>query len=579
MILFMLPMIIPLAIFSMFCNVLVEYAVETELKKSNQSALSHIGNSTELVFDEIEALSSRFHSNAFFVSQMKQLLATDNEDYADYNSALARQWFMYIINSSMSTKSFIHSVYLYYENDEGNMFASDTGVTSIENHPDKEWFAQYLRAEELPSVYFQTRSVRTYPFEEAGTPCITLYKKLFSPGSAHADGMIVMNIRQNYLKKLMDDSEASSQAIFLLTKNNNILLNSKNTAITDDEINGLASLPMDCSEETIGDMIFVQTISDKYDLKYVAVNKTSELFALPQLLQKITVVLIIISGVIGFLLAFLLSLNNYRQIEGLLTLLKKAEAGAPLPQLPQGQHGTYHYIQQQIVRSFLENQYLRAQVEARRYRIQAMELMALQAQINPHFLFNTLKIIFWKSVELTKGQNDASRMIESLSEILQYSISPATALVPLREEIRYTEEYVRIQKVRHSNRFEVLWAYPSEIREYHVAKLLFQPLIENSLQHGFADLNRKCFVKVRMHMHRKGLMVSVIDNGMGMPRSALEQLRQSLTEENESNEFNLHVGLANINKRLQLLYGKDVHLKIYSKEGIGTSIRFCLPHS
>jgi two-component system sensor histidine kinase YesM len=189
------------------------------------------------------------------------------------------------------------------------------------------------------------------------------------------------------------------------------------------------------------------------------------------------------------------------------------------------------------------------------------EMMALQSQINPHFLSNTLKTIFWRTVALTGGQNDASRMIDSLSHIMSYSLSDSRELVPLRDEMAYATNYASIQKIRFKGRFRLVWKYSGEILDYKCLKLLFQPLIENSITHGAVENGTECLIKISLREHRGRLCVFVRDNGAGIDSGKLAEIQARLSDDDDN--FS-HIGMRNIYRRLRLTYGDRLTFKLKS---------------
>lgn len=210
----------------------------------------------------------------------------------------------------------------------------------------------------------------------------------------------------------------------------------------------------------------------------------------------------------------------------------------------------------------------------RKYKMQALELSMHQAQLNPHFLFNTLETINWKVISLTKRPNEINEMIDNLATIFRYSLDAKDALVVLKDEIKHTKSYVEIQKIRHKDQFICIWEYDEDAEKYFVIKLFLQPLMENSLQHGMTGLSRKLSIKVKIKSSPTDLYVSVIDNGRGIEPAKLEDIRRKLKLNYTSSD---HIGLYNTNKRVQLTYGENHGMKIWSKPGWGTVVAVKIP--
>lgn len=163
-----------------------------------------------------------------------------------------------------------------------------------------------------------------------------------------------------------------------------------------------------------------------------------------------------------------------------------------------------------------------------------------------------------------------------MSDILRYSLDGQNGLVPLNVEIANTKSYTAIQKTRYGERFYIWWEYDAELEKYHVPKLIFQPLIENSLQHGLSRSDQKLAVKIKIQRCGNSLRLAIIDNGNGISEERMVELRTRLFS--DSTDAN-HIGLINTQRRIQLAYGHKSELRIKSKPGWGTLIDITLPIS
>lgn len=206
--------------------------------------------------------------------------------------------------------------------------------------------------------------------------------------------------------------------------------------------------------------------------------------------------------------------------------------------------------------------------------MQAMELIALQSQINPHFLYNTLHTIYWEVLKLSGKPNIANKMLSNLTDILEYSLSNPNEVISLEEEIKNTRSYIEIQMIRYKDKFEFFWEYDEEVIQYKVIKLMLQPLIENSIYHGIKQKQSKGSIKVKLRLAGSYLKVTVTDTGIGMSRAVLNEVREKLRTEVEYSE---HIGLFNTNKRLILRYGPKYGIRVLSKHGLGTVVKFKIP--
>ena len=229
-----------------------------------------------------------------------------------------------------------------------------------------------------------------------------------------------------------------------------------------------------------------------------------------------------------------------------------------------------------VIRLFIEQDYLKIQDSEKDAKLKLWKMEALQHQINPHFLHNTLNIIFWESVKLTGSENLCSQMISSLSSIMRYSLSDPQEDVLIKDEIDYVKKYLDIMRLRFPEKFDAEFLIEPECENVSVKKMLLQPLAENSIYHGFREKEGKGLIRISVCQTSPGrLEFTVYDNGMGIPMEQMERL--SLTLSQQSGNTHQHIGVPNTNSRLILSYGEESALKIESVVGEFTRIRFTIP--
>ncbi|MBP5298072.1 MAG: sensor histidine kinase, partial [Lachnospiraceae bacterium] len=203
------------------------------------------------------------------------------------------------------------------------------------------------------------------------------------------------------------------------------------------------------------------------------------------------------------------------------------------------------------------------------------ELRTLQAQINPHFLYNTLDAIVWKAEAGEKDEVIA--LTSALSDFFRISLSSGADWIPLSQEKKHIEGYLRIQQTRYRDimRYEI--DIPDEIGHYYILKLLLQPLVENALYHGIKSKRGGGTIKVSARMEDDMLLFSVKDTGLGMTEEQIESLRERMKKGQPSiSEHSGGFGLVNVNLRIRLYYNQVDGLMITSDAG-GTEVSFKVP--
>ncbi len=206
------------------------------------------------------------------------------------------------------------------------------------------------------------------------------------------------------------------------------------------------------------------------------------------------------------------------------------------------------------------------------------QLSALQAQINPHFLYNTLNTM--KSISRIKGIEEVAEMSESLAELFQYSMKNLQHPVSLREEMMHIDNYMKIQRHRFGGRYEMRYSIPEALMDASVLKLTIQPLVENAMIHGLSKKKSGGVIEIRAVRKDNRLVIEVSDNGKGITG---EKLGELLEELHSTKRFGglyqaAHgIGLQNIQQRIQLYYGNAFGMGISSETGQGTTVRLEFP--
>lgn len=203
------------------------------------------------------------------------------------------------------------------------------------------------------------------------------------------------------------------------------------------------------------------------------------------------------------------------------------------------------------------------------------EIKALEAQINPHFLFNTLDSINWRAIE--HEEEEISDMLGALGSLLRYSVSNIDMVVTLEAEISWLKKYIFLQRDRFNNSFDCQYDITEEALSFPIYKMLLQPIIENTILHAFEEVKKGGMIYVKAFIRRDGrLEISVRDNGSGMPEEVLEEIKKEIQEKGplDSNK----IGISNIIHRLRIYYHEEADILVHSRSGEGTEFILIIPN-
>lgn len=481
----------------------------------------------------------------------------------------------------------IDSIYLYSQ-------YSDTILTATEHttagyFSDNSWIAQ-LDGEEGFLYYFRAKN-DAYPY------VLSILKKLNVNGY-HAAVMINLSLEK--LSWLSQISADPNSLICLVSDEEQILFRNRQRELSEplSAIHELTNFQADSEEITLlihdnkDAYTYSQLHSADYPWSYVMVTHLQEYTS--RLSSSTALFAALFFSLFGalFLLSFLLCLRSFRPIRGLLKLIENPQQALSAELYSDKEIA---YLADQITSYIQKNQALSDELSYRLNLLNQTRLLALQSQINPHFLFNTLNMIHIQESEALGYDHQIPRLTLDLSRLLRYAIE-STDLVSLETELGFTRMYLNILKERYGSKLKVVYDIQKETLQSMVPKLFIQPIIENAVFHGLSEsLKEDSTLTLSCYCQEESCVVNVRDNGTGMSQDTLSKLRQTLAEgmciekgssaaaaasdaaASSFSKKNTSIGIKNVVTRMHLLYGDAFSIQIYSKEGEGSSFLLRFP--
>lgn len=249
----------------------------------------------------------------------------------------------------------------------------------------------------------------------------------------------------------------------------------------------------------------------------------------------------------------------------------KYEAGEK-PEIYIGGSQEIRHLGHSIQQSYEQIDLLMKKIVLEQTERRKSELDALQSQINPHFLYNTLDSITW----MVEGErnDDAVFMISQLAKLFRISLSKGRTVISIKDELQHAESYMNIQKVRYKNAFSVLFDVDPSIYSCCTVKLILQPILENAINYGVSSMDDCGEIIVKGRQENGIIILSVEDNGLGMSEEEVEFL---LTDSNRVPKHGSGIGLVNVNNRIQILFGKEYGISVQSEPDEGTTVSIRIP--
>ncbi len=575
-IIFFVVMLIPTLLLGTLYLAYINRSIRTKIEGNTRKALTSVYDNVELVLGNI-AYQQMLTSNPRMTLSLTKMM---NQDFSSYEDSVMMTWASSILSSAVNNNLFVKNIYFYIEKSKRFLSTSD-GLVSIESFFDKGWYETYHKSDKSMDFWLERRSVRESEYRSE-SEIISFYQRM-----KNAVGVIVVNINPDRFNSILNHIQTEErQSLFILDLSGNVLFSNETgsglrTAVFDQMLKEAQDTQEDNAQEyenmkpvvVEGKTYRLSSLSsEKYKIRLVSLIPESDLYQQPNEFLTLFLMIALLSTAIVSLLSFYITSKNFKQINHLITVFELGERGDYQEKSPSLFKDEYDIILNNIISLFINTSQLRLEVAEKQLEQKAAEFSALQMQINPHFLFNTLQTLDMEALRRMGPDSEMNRIIRNLSDILKYSLEDPSKPVSLRDEIKYLKLYTDIQIYRYEEKFILLYEYEEELLDVPVFRLMLQPLIENSLYHGIKPLESKGYIKLKIRRKKNYLHFSVIDNGVGMTKDEKEELKRKISDEQSRN-----IGLTNVNRRLILNYGQESALAIRSRKHLGTVVAFKIP--
>ncbi len=540
-----LPLVIVAVLLGFGATFLTQNFIRSNSVTQANLKLEEVQAYYDVILDEMDSLSLMFSTNPEIMQRLQRILQQDDEisldNYREYR--LIRSF----LAAPTNARPYIHDIYVYLDNPMQLVLSSDLAFSYLPYMEDSSWYDMYVNLPQANTSYTeQVVLKKDTPLEQS---IIRILTPITNQSNARI-GVIVLDIDEQALAEAYNFQEG--EILTVRNRDGNLLFsNVKNPEM----------YPFD-------DMTYFHATSGKYGWQYTLGIYKPMMYRLSTTLLFYTIALTIIALFLGL---FLTHRTNRQERKFLANVMKQlSQVGdTDFTEDEESEHygNIFDYLNHHVIKTFLEQDYLRWQTEAMEYR-------ALQMQINPHFLFNTLDTINWRAVKLASGENDVSTMIQLLSKLLKYSLQVDDfSGVTLKKELEQTKYYIQLQQIRFKDAFTYTEEIDQTLLDVMVPAMIFQPVLENAFNHGFRDgyiLN----IRLKASLVDGMMEVVVSDDGKSMKAEDVVAINEAKTDALKKKSS---LGLMNINKRLMLYTQGKSPIVVASTEGHGVTVTMRIP--
>lgn len=567
-------LVVFLFLYGRLSHIITDNTIESEQALVTQTAdtLGATVSRLHLAMDSIT--SNPFLSEATYTSDIYGYLS------AKQSSPQALEFFSNI--NSLIDHEFITAVKIYVPIDKGLKFDSSSFsgvISSVDNVAGSYWqgiFAGQPDSVSLlcPSFYLTTGEIR----ELGSLAYIQKFTNLANPDGECS--YIVIYFSKKYVENMLHNNLTSTNSVYYLINSRNSIVASSNLRLAGTYLKRYEAIPeaVGSTEEFATTRILEEDLYmgyrdiDNTDWRLVSVIPVNSVFSEGQNILINTAALYLIFVVLACAAAIFLSGSLAKRLSLVVEKIDQNRGKNLVPfedNEDKDEIGQLVYNYNAMVERI--NQLMEEQTETAE-KLKVSEVKALQAQINPHFLYNMLDMINW--LAQSGKQREVSLAVQTLSKFYKLTLSKKNIMTPVREELRHVDLYVKLQNMRYEDNISFLIDVPDEILDFEIPKLILQPIVENSIQHGiFEKESKKGSIVIMAWLEGGDIIFVVSDDGIGISSEKLPLILDGTYEDGRGS----NIGIYNTHLRLQLLYGKEYGLRYDSTYGRGTEVHVRLP--
>ena len=552
-----IPILLPTIILSALIWNGVGTGITREIDSGNISHLSQYTSSVEAQFESLEHMEAILSSSPTIRYRLRNIFV-DNGTIS-YDEYIAMDTASDFLRSTIQYSAITDSIYIYFPNKEGWFFSSKGGMTMLSSDKDTLW---YDILNDLGEDDASWSGYRLSSWADTDT-----YFSIISPIASSArwdEGALILNADPDAIITMMKALIADEKGDLLILREDGIPLFSTVTAREATYLSGL----LEGESKTVKDGMVLYQMEMERGWKAVLALPYKEAY---QLNTFTRILIATFTSIIVFISFFTSFRRASEELENLDMLQRELNADSNIKKSKHSK-ALYPRLSKELFASYLSARKLND-------KRTELELTALSLQLTPHFLYNTLQVIRWKTIALTGIENDASYMIDNLSSLLGYVLGDRNLFSTLEAEISATKAYIAIQQKRFSDEFDATWDISEDADgEIKIPKLILQPLVENAISHGIRGTGKHGTLHIRIYIDKgRFLKIRISDNGRGIEQEKLKRIKRALSKGARRGKQDISIGLGNVQTRLYLLFTPPRTLSLCSKEGKGTVVTFSIP--
>ncbi|ANE45813.1 hypothetical protein SY83_05315 [Paenibacillus swuensis] len=574
---FLIVLIVPSVIISVCAYYQSVHILKDKLSRSFMDNILYISSDLERNFSQMIEISEFIYIN----KDIKKVLTTSYVSELDFFKdarIVDRQLDEFNLYSSFF--SYISSIILFGDNGKNLLYGKHVGALDISPMRDEAWFRQAAANDHVQWLPLNTAKSSYLVNEDFKT--VALARSIKSENFKKNIGVAYISFDYRFFDEMFEDQHGSmgNREIFIIDNHGALVYHvGGDGPLTETDQTLLArsdSEPYTMRTEEGREYLVASRVIPKYGWRVMETSPVDELVRDSKSIFTITGIAFVLSFLFSALLWFFISSSIVKPIKKLTQVMKQVKGNNLLvkteittPDEVGLLSANFNYMIDRIYGLF--QSVLREQEQK-----QSAQLAALQSQINPHFLYNTLNTIRWMAI--IQNADNIKKMVEALGNLFKNAVYHPNALISVKQELSNLEDYLYIQKIRYKDKFEVVYDVDASALDCATMKFILQPLVENAIFHGIEPKEGRGVLRIEVKARKDQLIMVVEDDGIGIPKETLESLLLVKAQETRRTSGRPNgIGVSNVNERLIMMYGHLYGLHVVSELGNGTRVEARFP--
>ncbi len=549
--------ILPMLIIGVISCILSLNALDRNAQELVESSTNRIASETDIILGNAVNIGNQIANDTSIQQSLRDELPTTDKELYALDLMLDTR-----LSYTQEQNDNIYAIYVIAEN--GGIYRSTYHTIRNEYMKETDWYQDAFT--NIDPIWLEPH-LGSYVGNSTEIPLMSVCINIQDKASDNSLGVVLVEIELSSIQYIYDQGFLDSGYTFLLNETGEPIVYSDTMSATNKEYYS------NIISNRTSDYMYIDELSNESNFSTVSVVSYGNIYKdAVHIFIFVCIFAIILSGV-SVALSRKFSLNISKPITALTDLMTYAKTGNLDVQMSVISNDEIGILSEKFNEMMHEiNHYTAKEIKDLK-RLQTSELETLQAQINPHFLYNTLDSVIWMA---RTGDNDeVVKMVSALTTFFRVSLSKGADTITIGQELSHLDSYLTIQSMRYASILSYETNVDDHYKQYFIPKLLLQPLVENSIYHGIKNIDRPGKITTTITEDERNLYIHIKDTGLGMDENTLEKLN-TVCRTAQGKAMNSY-GVVNVCRRMQILFGEEYYLKYESILEEGTHVTIPIP--